>query len=243
MAGFLYYRAGNQQPVSIEKAREWGLSYAFPASCEGRQVNHNSATGSVGYVFCDASRHTKAAGMYDGQTWRKMPAVEGRPELWVGYYNDAKPGPADLERSPMLAVDLSIRLADGHSWKIPKVRHFDDQMQQWECSLPSLLDYDERGKLYPAKPLQQYQHLWDITAPIANAMIVKAEGVPSVSDQDVQDCAIALLQANYVVDVPELVAIGALSTSDSFASIVMAACRGKELLEWLDMIQKKAAAS
>ena len=243
MSGFLYFVAKDQRPIRPERLAEWGLSYAFAAGNEGRPVNRNVATGCEGYVFADPARQGgRGVGIYPGeQTWRKMPVVEGRPELWVGYYTASKPTPADLERSPMLAVDLSIRLADGCSWRIPKVRHFDDQQQQWECSLPSMLDYDETGKLYPAKPLAQYQHLWEITAPIANSIVVKAEGVAPVTDEQVQACAIALLQANYVVDVPELVAIGALSTSDSFASIVMAACRGRELLEWLDMIQKKSS--
>jgi hypothetical protein len=240
--GFLYFRSGDQRTLTREGVAKLNLTYAFPAGIQCVQVNSNSPSKSQGLVFADPARHEgKRVGYFpDQQTWRKLPTVEGRPELWVGYWNDAKPGPGDVTRSPMLAADMVVRLADGNPWRVPKVRQYDGVSGNWECLLPSLYDYDEKGNLFPSKPLAKHAHLWELTHPIAMAMCVTTDGPTGITDEQVQQCAVALLQANYVVDLPELVAIDALATGDTFASIVMAACRGQELLSWLDSIQKKS---
>lgn len=241
MSGFLYFVSGDQRPVTKETVAKWGLAYAFPGSIEGRPCNHNSMTGSQGYVFCDPARHGgKAVGMYaDQQTWRKMPNVEGRPELWVGYYNEAKPTPSDLQREKLLRGP-KIKLAEGNAWQIPIVRRFDDAAQRWESELPAYLDYDDAGKLITGKPLKEYSHLWDVTAPLADARFMKdaGEAAPDVTEQQVVTAVVALVQANYVAALPELIALGALEESD-LAMIAMVSCRYDALVGWLNTIQKK----
>jgi hypothetical protein len=242
VAGFLYFRSGDPRPIDPKGIERLGLGYAFSGSAECREINSASPSGKPGVVFADPKRHSgRAAGYHaDAQTWRKLPIVEGRPEIWVGYWNDAKPGPEDLERQPMLAADVAIRLADGNSWQVPKVREFNGVTGDWECLLPSLYDYGDNGKLFPAKPLAAYAHLWDVTTPVAMALCFNGDGAAPVTDEQVQEAAMALLRANYVVDMPELVLLGALSTGDLFANIVMGACRGKALLSWIDELQKKS---
>lgn len=242
MAGFIYAVKDDPTPVTADKARAWGLGYAFTGTIENRPVNGNTPWSGAGNVFLESSRHHgRNAGIYaDRQTWRRLPKRDGRPELWLGYWNDAKPTPEDLARSPMLAADMVIRLADGSAWRIPKVRQFDGVTGNWECLLPSLYDLDDDGNLFPAKPLAKHAHLWEITHPIAMAMCVKTDEPSNITDEQVRECAISLLQSNYVVDLPELVTLELLATGDTFASIVMAACRGKELLEWVDSLQKKS---
>jgi hypothetical protein len=243
VSGFLYYVAGDQRPVTKETVAKWGLAYAFPGSIEGRPCNHNSMTGSQGYVFGDPARQGgKAVGMYaDEQTWRKLPTVEGRPELWVGYYNEAKPTPSDLQREKLLRGP-KIRLADDNAWQIPIVRRFDDAAQRWESELPAYLDYDDVGKLITGAPLREYSHLWDVTAPLADARFMKdvGEEASEVTEQQVVAAVVALVQANYVVALPELIALGALQESD-LAMIAMVACRYEALVGWLDAIQKKTS--
>ena len=183
MAGFLYAVKDDQTPVTPEKAKAWGLGYAFAGSIENRPVNGNSPWHSAGNVFLDETRHRGLnAGLYlDRQTWRRLPRRAGRPELWLGYWNDAKPTPEDLARTPMLAADMVVRLADGSPWRVPKVRQFDGVTGNWECLLPSLYDLDDDGNLFPAKPLAKHAHLWEITHPIAIAPAsrpaVEGEGI------------------------------------------------------------------
>lgn len=242
MAGFLYFRAGDTRPITRDLIAKYGLGYAFTGGLTNRPTSSTSPSGTPGLVFADASRQEGQDVGYhpDRQTWRKLPRVEGRPELWVAYWNEAKPGPGDLERMPMLAADVTIRLADGNPWRIPRVREYNGVTGEWECLLPSLYDYGDDGRLFPAKPLAEHARLWEITAPVASALCLAGDEVASVTEEQVQLASVELVKANYVVDMPELVAIGALATGDTFASIILAACRGKTLLDWIATLQKKS---
>lgn len=236
MAGFLYFRAGGQQKVTLEQAQAWGLGYTFDGSCAGCACNANNPSEQPGYVFADVRRQNgKAIGIYgDQQTWRKLPTVEGRPELWLGYWNDAKPTPDCLKRATLLNGP-KILLADGNKWQIPIVRHFDDSLSAWQSDLPAYLDYDESGKVVRGTPLEQYRTLWELTTPLAESEV---EGKP-LDEGAMYTAIVALLQANYVVDLPELVALHALADDDSLALVTMTSCRYHQLVDWIDTLQKK----
>jgi hypothetical protein len=237
MAGFLYFRSGNQRPVTKDVAAKLGLAYAFPAGIQNCQVNANSPSKSQGNVFADPLRHEgKRIGYFPGdQTWRKMPNVEGRGELWVGYWNDAKPGPADLKRR-QLVRGPQIRLADGNAWQIPIVRRFDDAAQRWECELPSYFDYDDEGKIVKGEPRDEYASLWDATAPLADQLL---DG-NTLDEQAIFQAVEALLQANYVVGLPELMILRTLADNELIASICMVATRYTTFLEWCEAAKKKS---
>ena len=236
-SGFLYYRAGDQRPVTKEVAAKLGLAYAFPAGIQNCQVNHNSPSKSQGNVFADPARHEgKRVGYFPGeQMWRKLPNVEGRDELWVGYWNDAKPGPADLVRR-QLVRGPQIRLADGNAWQIPIVRRFDDASQNWECELPSYFDYDDEGNIVRGSPRAEYASLWDATAPLAEQLL---DG-ETLDEKAVFSAVEALLQANYVVSLPELLTIHALADNELIASICMVATRYATFIEWCEAAKKKS---
>jgi hypothetical protein len=53
----------------------------------------------------------------DAQTWCEC-GEAGAPAFWIGYWNDAKPGPADLAR-PVQIPGWSVVLGDGGAWKVP----------------------------------------------------------------------------------------------------------------------------
>jgi len=240
MAGFMYFAADRQKAtVDLEDAEKWGLSYAFNSTPESRQVM-NGPSGTHGVVFTDHLRQGgRTAGYYpDQQTWREMPEVDGRPALWFGYWNDAKPGPDDLMRPSPLAHDFSIKLADGNLWKVPRIRCYDNDSQRWECAMPSRMDFDKHGNLFAASPLEQHLGLWEMTHGVATLICLGEQTVPPITDRDVQRAAVAILQANYCVDIPELVLLGALSTGAMFAQVVMCACRGDSLLQWISDSKK-----
>lgn len=241
MSGFLYIKRGDQRPVDDEAIAALGLSYAFEhdrqlANCA---VNENNPSGVPSMLFADERRHKRPASyLKDEQTWRKMPAFEGRPELWLGYWNESKPTPADLARAQQVHGP-SIRLADGNQWQVPIVRRLDPATQAWESRLPAYLDFDDTGHPVRGKPINGYAYLWDLTTPLVDARFAAdAAEEPEVAAQSVWKAAVGLLQANYVVDLPELVMLQALS-DDDLAIIIAVACRYETLLTWLDM-QKKS---
>lgn len=242
MSGFLYYRHGDTRPITKEGAVKLGLGYAFPAGLEGREVLRGPC-GSKGYIFADSKRHTEAIGYFpDKQTWRKLPKVEGRPELWVGYYNDEKPGPGDLGRANALPGEVTITLGDGNQWLIPTLTEFDAETLSGDCELTAPLDYDDDGNLFASKPVGEYGQLWDAIHPVALSVCFGSDAedspIKNASDKDIRAAAFRLLQTNYVVDMPELVMLGCLRNDATFSSIVMASCRGRWMLGALDE-QKK----
>lgn len=239
-SGFLYFRAGDQRPVTKDVVAKLGLAYAFPAGIQNCQVNSNSPSGSQGNVFADPARHDgKRVGYFkDQQTWRKLPTVEGRGELWVGYWNDAKPGPVDLAR-PKFVRGINCTLADGNSWHIPVVRVFDGPQERWVSELPSAWVDDGQGNLIRGtEPTAKHIHLWDITAPLADAMFVVAAGEPGEwpDDRAVGRAVVALIQSNYVVGASELDFLEVVGTEEAFA-IICTATRYDVLSDWMD--QKK----
>lgn len=246
MAGFLYFISDDQRPPSPEKLKSWGLAYAFPnTSGEHRQVNGNSPNGRVGSVIADPSRHgSRAAGYHkDQQTWRKMPAREGRPELWVGYWNDAKPGPESLQQANMLPGEVAMTLGDGNRWVIPTLAEFDSETKSGPCTLPAPLDYDDNGNLFTTAPVGEYGELWDAIHPVALGVCFggtepDAE-IREPSEKEIREAAFRLLRTNYAVDMPELVMLGCLRNDATFRTIVLASCRGQWLMEAINELSKK----
>lgn len=238
MAGFLYFASGITQNVTPEKVKKWGLDYAFTGgSIENRVTNNNSPSKVAGVVFCDSTRAGgKVAGYHpDQQTWRKMPTVEGRPELWVGYWNDAKPKPEDLHRG-IKSECLKGMLLDGNYWEITSTHFFDKETGTFQSDLPALLDFDDTGKLVRGPTVPEFRELEELTAPLIDAMDGK-----EVSLQTLYECAIALLRHRYVIDVPEVVMLGLLPFSDTsepeeIARITLLTMRKRDVDEW---VQKK----
>lgn len=242
MAGFLYYAVG-ESTVRLERIHKWGLAYALPERLSKRPANANHPSGRSGVVFCDPTRVNKTAVDPEAQRWRKMPARDGRPELWLGYWLAEKPTAADLARDEMLP-GLRVRLGpEGDWWQIPTVRDYDNEARRWRSELPAMLDYDDQGNLVDGAPLEAYRHLWDLTTPIAEAMLRQDLGLDEtepLTDEELGAAALALLRANYRVDVPELVQLGELVRGQSLGLVVTAACRKGQLLAWLETLEKKS---
>ena len=240
MSGFLYFKSGDQRPVTKDGIAALGLAYAFTGSIGTRPCNLGPSK-KPGLVFADDKRHEgKTLGFYpDQQTWRKMPTVEGRPELWVGYWNDAKPTPADLVRADARPGEALILLGDGNQWLVPTLTEFDPETKTGECELPCLLDFDEDGALHKTTPTGKWAALWDLVHPVAVKLCFPGDGAAEPSDAEVQQAAFALLAANYVVSMVELATLGALRADETFERIVMVSCRGRWLIQAIDALSKK----
>jgi hypothetical protein len=230
MAGFLYHVAGVQRPVSDKDIDAWGLrpNFTRPKPAH-RAVNAQSPSGKSGGVFADPDRlDGKSVGYWpDQQTWKKLPTVEGRPELWVGYFNDAKPRPSDLLRKNALPSRASYELG-GHHWKIPQLTELDDK-GQGDCCLPAPEDYDDEGNLHTIAPTGEDGELWEFIHPLALAVCGFVESEYTIDDY--REGAMRLLRRNYVVQMPELQVLGCLFRDDRYENIIIASCRAAWLLD------------
>jgi hypothetical protein len=240
MSGFLYFVSGEQRPPSTAKLAEWRLAYAFPKSPSHRSTM-GGPNGKSGSVLVDSDRQgDKKQGYFpDEQTWRKLPAVAGRPETWLGYWNDAKPTPADLLRADALPGEASIKLGDGHRWQVPTLCEFDHETQTGECALPAALDFNDDGELFATKPDGEYGALWDAVHPVALGLCFGVGDMPAPSEKQIRDAAIALLATNYHVSMVELATLGALRNDGTSSTVVLAATRGKWLIDALAAVAKK----
>jgi hypothetical protein len=231
MAGFLYYSSGDQSPATAAKIAAWGLGYAFPRGSLANTAVMRGPDGRQGNVFADDKRQAgKTIGFYPGdQTWRKLPTVEGRPELWVGYWNDAKPGPEELKRSDALVAMGSVSMGEGCWWMIPTLTELDDD-GAGECTLPGPEDIDEHGNFVVLPAVGEDAALWDLIHPVALALFGFSDaGEPS---HDLcRQCAIALLKRNYVVDLTELAMLGAFYSDRRYKDAIVMSCRAKWLID------------
>jgi hypothetical protein len=198
MPGFLYFAELTTDPT-IATVRELGLSYAFASAPASREVQGHTPSGNRGRVFGDSKRLGDLPKLdMDNQVWRKIPGKE----VWVGYWKDAKPGPADLARAEQLA-GFNIKMADGNEWLIPVVRAFDEDCGKAVPVLPALYGLDDDGKLTRGEIQAAHRWLWDLTEPAWQAMLNEGE----LTDQDCLDTACKVIGANYAVDVVELAGV------------------------------------
>ena len=99
MAGFLYFLSGTRRPMTAEAVRELGLGHILDGdgATSYREAQGNTPSGAPGVTFAAASRHDRDVALAPGkQTWRRMPKTIGGGNVWLGYWDDAKPTPSDL---------------------------------------------------------------------------------------------------------------------------------------------------
>ena len=201
MAGFIYYKPGkrNNNQVTKQEVEGWGLGYAFDDVIESRDVQGTATDNQNGFVFANKRGLGKCTlGMFPAQqAWRKVIGSE----CWVGVFNDFLPKPEDVARKRQLRGYM-VDLADGNKWIVPLCREYLEDDPEATCVLPRYLDLDDAGNEIPGQVLGVYQHLWDATEPLAQALM----GEKQDTELDLDDWALAatLLQANYLVDRTEL---------------------------------------
>jgi len=239
MPGFLYFKPAHMSAVTPADLAAWGLEYAFTGSLGGSVCIRNTPSGGPGQIFADAERMGGLAiAMAMGeQVWRKLPGQD----LYVGYWRDHKPGPQDLAR-PQRIDGYEVQLADGHSWLIPLVRRFDVPTLSTVSQLPCYMELGEDGKWHRGQVLAVHAHLWNVTEPVANALLGEyvEEESREISDEAIFAAVVALLGANYVVGPAELSLIQALTNEARTHAAVMAACDWLTFMQWSDL-QKKSA--
>jgi hypothetical protein len=143
----------------------------------------------------------------DQQAWRRVGPV------WIGWYHDAQPGPADLAR-PESFTAYPARLGDGREWRIPVARTFPAG-----CPLPDCLVMDEDGHV-SRETLAAYAHLsrhadrvWSIVCRDNAIDSGDTTPVEPMSDREAFEICTDILAAAYRVGPEEIALLGLLTTT------------------------------
>lgn len=236
MAGFLYYLPRFERQPTVRQLGELGLGHAFE---EGRtptcrQVQNRTPDGSSGMLVADERRCFGKPIMMDlrSQTWFQV------ADHFVGYWNDAKPGPNDLAKDEQITGYL-LRMADGNKWHIPIARLLDEETGTAKPALPHLLKLDVAGQIVPGPVVERWRYLWDATEVPWQAMLDRGE----LSNQEVIDVAGLVLGANYAIDGREAFALGLYSTKLGPKDVVALSMDYFTFAKWWDEqdAQKKTA--
>lgn len=239
MPCLLYYRPKHTNSISLELVKEWGLGYAFTSTPEQALVQGNTPDGNSGSIFQDNGRSGGMALLMDltKQTWGVCAATG----CWVGYWNEHKPGPADLARARQLP-GYEVALGDGCEWKIPLVRRFDRGTKLLESALPCSTVCGADGKWTRGKVLAAHAELWEVTKPFAEAYAIIANGgaSPEFTDDELGSAAVKLLQKNYAIGAGEMSVLGLLNEETGVHSLLIAACDAGTYAAWA-VLQKKTS--
>ncbi len=229
MAGFLYYIPGQTREITRDEVGRLGLGYAFPGAMSPCQVHSDGPDGGAGVVVADPAKVGKIGCYLQQQTWSRDPGLD----VWVGIYNDARPGPADLEREDPLGGHW-VTLSDGAKWHVPVARGICEEEGQivYYHAVPRVSTRDDDGKWVPGDVVARYRGLWelacrwyDVRMAAVEAAAVEAEdeaedeGDVTVEFEfdDLHDSAVKVIAQNYLMGPTEADLLGLLSERHAIA--------------------------
>lgn len=226
---FLYYRPGQARQVTLDDVQRWGLGYAFDRKPHSAPCMNRTPDGGSGYVFQHQADGEVPQMNIDKQTWRKMPGERLGAPVYVGVWNEAKPGPGELAKPGL--PGYVIRLLDGSEWAIPLVRHYRDDKHS--VCLPKLMDFDEEGNPTSGEVVAQYRHLVELTQPVVDDLLavygLGPEQEKTLTRQQTAKIAIELLSVNYRVSIAELALLEVIPDDSTVDAICASAC------DWLEL--------
>ncbi len=223
MSAFLYYVPGDYPQMALDKVAELGLAYAFERQPEARLTMHgpDDGSGPVFGIFEKLGDDLTGGYFPEKQTWRKIP----KSECWIGYYNDAKPGPDDLMREQALDGHW-VELGDGNKWLAPVARSCDADATEYMAinNLPVQGDIDDEGNWVQTKVSDRYAAIWDLATKFwdvfRDALRRTAEIDPAPDTVPVQfgefySGAVTALAVNYRVSNIECAVLALLTMQES----------------------------
>jgi hypothetical protein len=245
MTSFLYYVPGHQaEMISHEQIIKAGIGYVFdkPGDVTVNLLRSSGPDGKSGAIITNPLRIEPGRNQFkpDLQMWLP-PAVEGG--VWVGMWNDAQPGPENLQRRKMLR-GRTLELADEREWMIPIGCRWSesDNTEQWfrlSCALPAPLAFGAND-VFLSKPFERYAQLWAICeidarrqsgGEVSDAERSLVSGVGAVFS------AVKVLAANYAVNTAE-VELLELFNQDTPREILDVFCDWET---WDELAEKKTA--
>jgi hypothetical protein len=237
MAGFLYFKPGHTNTITLPLVKEWGLGYAFTAKPNGTVCMQNTPNGRNGFVFGDLARlgdWQPIMQMEEQAKWKKVPGTD----CYVSYWTAAPPTPEDLARPQQLP---GYRITSGdHEWIVPLTARFNEAREQLVTVLPCYIDCDDNGNWIEGDVLAVHEQLWKAGAPFRAdllARILDGAAPREFTQQELYSAALGYLQANYVVGQAELVLMRGLSNDVTIHAAIQAANDMPTFLKWAE--QKK----
>lgn len=244
MTSFLYYVPGHQADmISHEQIIKAGIGYVFdkPGDVTCNSLRSSGPDGSSGAIITNPLRIEPGRNQYkpDMQTWIKNESAG----YWVGIWNDAKPGPDNLQRRKTLR-GRRLELADEQEWLIPIGCRWSesDNPEQWfrlSCALPAPLAFGAND-VFLGKPFERYAQLWAICeidarrqsgGELTDAEKALVTGVGAVFS------AVRVLAANYAINTTE-VELLELFSEETPREILDVFCDWET---WDDLAEKKTA--
>ena len=206
MSGFLYYLPGKDRDIKLPEIGAAGLGYAFESSPTPCRVERGPGGGGSGVVLADGDAVSKVGFYPEEQTWRRVPDTTA----WVGYFNDDKPGPEDLQRAQVLD-GYFVMLGDGNRWIVPVAREPADGDTEitWSSRLPKLLELDDDGQYTAGDVLPKFRGLVDAATAWFEAVEATEDGGEVGMSFPMQVVtALDILKSNYRIGPAEAVALG-----------------------------------
>lgn len=237
---FLYFLPGRQAVGSVQELQDVGLGHVFQAAGGGIPETTyavrgviNGPEGQNGCVVAIARDRLKFA--KDQQTWQK----HFRDGYWCGFWNDAKPTPADLLRPDALPGE-KITGNDGQTWIAPHAREFVEHEGDvfGVPALPQELALDADGNWMPGAVRETHRRLWDLVSEFTELLCESAEAQLSFSYPQIDELAELALAANYRISRLEMAMIGMYSDTVRDA-VVRAALDLKGFAELLKSVESK----
>jgi hypothetical protein len=228
MSQFLYYIPGASLRT-LDDVNRVGLGYAFevqPSSC-GCNTGPDAKSGTT------ISADMDGVGYYpDRQTWRKIPGIDA----WLGWYTDAMPGPADLERKKQIPGEL-VRLGDGRDWLVPVAIEWreiqNDAIPLFPlCRLPRVFHLEDTAVWRPGETIARYKPLEELGWQFLDAIYGK-EKYHDIALTDSWACqaSVCALAFNYRIAELEASVLG-LVESDMLQAIARVITDFECVSEW-----------
>ena len=235
MAGLLYFLNGDMTRPQPEQLEALGLKFDHPpAPCEciGRGPG-----GKPGLTLADPHRVNGRIGVYLAeQEWHAVEPLTGDPRLYIGWYKDQKPGPADLVRANALDGP-KMTLGDGNEWTIPLIQEWNDSAR---CKLPAAMRR-VAGQWVLGDVQDEYRAIWTKAKAFWETMLDAAQQASdkgfSYEFPGIIDFAAELLAINYVVSPDDIAALGLFTNDGLVPRLCEAAIDWPTFEEWA---QKKS---
>lgn len=214
MAGFIYFVTSEavkgRRVIDESVCREIGLSHI----CTGKGVGcveHSAHPGGAGMIIVPERPSAPRLG-FDAskQTWHKGKG------WWVGWWTDAKPTPADLQRDRVRdGTELKI---DDQIWTVPRIVAAPGRAS----TLPRAFAWDDEAGEIVLQPLPAYRELEETSRKFLRSLFAGESNDGAFTAQQQIDFAAATIVVNYHCSIVELALLGALST-ESVEEILAAA--------------------
>ncbi|HMP07665.1 MAG TPA: hypothetical protein PJ982_15045 [Lacipirellulaceae bacterium] len=239
MAGLLYFASQFTAPVTLEALAALGLRQVFAAPPAHGRIDGRTPSGAAGTIFADLARlgGRDLAYCAERQTWLRRGPDDC---LWLGYWTDARPTPADLARDKQLPGDL-VELVRGEQWRIPRVLAFAGE-QGFACDLPCYAARTADGQWTNGRVLDEYAPAARLAERLYAGMILaELDRAPRLTTAELLDATAELLAINYAVGPAELQLLEALPLDERLAEVARAAADWAAFEDWSE--KKNAVAS